>query len=259
MSGWHWQSWSDLPYLTCDLLKNWQHGFFTRQFSPRSPFELTQVLHPTAQGYRLKQVHGKEVLTPTETTNPTIIDPETGFAMADGLITDTANQGVWVASADCNPILIGCAKTGQVSAIHAGWRGTALKIVPHAIQRLIDHGSSLESLVVGIGPAIAGSVYQVSSHVGAEVCHTLFPDQEIDRVLDLAKDLPNPPILDDDHPDRVKLDVRRVNALQLLHMGLSTDQVSVSPHCTFQEGDRFFSYRRDKLKNVQWSGIVSNN
>ena len=34
---WQWQTWSGLPYLTCDLLADWQHGFFTRQFAPREP------------------------------------------------------------------------------------------------------------------------------------------------------------------------------------------------------------------------------
>ncbi|MGL4500733.1 MAG: peptidoglycan editing factor PgeF, partial [Planktothrix sp.] len=35
MHTWHWQTWDGLPYLTCSLLKDWQHGFFTRSFSPR--------------------------------------------------------------------------------------------------------------------------------------------------------------------------------------------------------------------------------
>ncbi len=32
-------------------------------------------------------------------------------------------QAVWVASADCTPVLIGDVKTGRVAALHAGWRG----------------------------------------------------------------------------------------------------------------------------------------
>jgi polyphenol oxidase len=51
--------------------------------------------------------------------------------------------------------------------------------------------------------------------------------------------------------------VRQVNALQLQQLGLSVEQISIAPHCTFQEPDHFFSYRREKLKKVQWSGIIS--
>jgi polyphenol oxidase len=40
-------------------------------------------------------------------------------------------------------------------------------------------------------------------------------------------------------------------------LGLGEAQVAISPHCTYQEPDQFFSYRRDHQKQVQWSGIVS--
>jgi copper oxidase (laccase) domain-containing protein len=45
--------------------------------------------------------------------------------------------------------------------------------------------------------------------------------------------------------------------LQLLHLGLSPEQVAIAPYCTYQTPEHFFSYRRERLKQVQWSGIVS--
>jgi len=45
--------------------------------------------------------------------------------------------------------------------------------------------------------------------------------------------------------------------LQLLRAGLNPDQVAIAPHCTYQEAERFFSYRRTGQNQVQWSGIVS--
>jgi copper oxidase (laccase) domain-containing protein len=77
-------------------------------------------------------------------------------------------------------------------------------------------------------------------------------------MVETLAQLPNSPILPDPHPGRVRLDVRRVNAIQLQQLGISPDRIAIAPHCTYQEPDRFFSYRRDKLKKVQWSGIVSN-
>ena len=49
----------------------------------------------------------------------------------------------------------------------------------------------------------------------------------------------------------------RVNALQLEQLGISEEQVTIAPHCTYQDSVNFFSYRREKLKKAQWSGIVS--
>lgn len=262
MHTWHWQTWNDLPYLTCSLLDSWPHGFFTQQFWSRPPAELTRVLHPTAPSYRLQQVHGNVVLTPGEVDAGTVAAPQT-YPSADGLVTEQAEQAVWVCSADCTPVLIGDVKTGQVSAIHAGWRGTSQKIVPQAIARLQAHGSRLQDLRIAMGPAIAGDVYQVSEQVAALVGATIVsiaptePNADVTQTLAILKALPHPPILDDPEPGRVRLNVRQVNALQLAQLGLGAEQVAIAPHCTFQDTVNFFSYRRSREKKAQWSGIVS--
>ncbi len=255
MHIWHWRTWEELPYLTCSLLEPWPHGFFTQQFWPRSPSELVAVLQPNAEVYLVRQVHGNIVLTPSE------IKCSTGDEdAADGLITEQALQAVWVASADCTPVLIADVQTGQVAAIHAGWRGTAAKIVPQAIARLQAQGSSLQDLRIGMGPAIAGEVYQVSTEVATQVGASIisYDLAEADEsILNRLYAMPNSPILVDSQPGRVRLDIRRVIALQLEQLGISPEQVAIAPNCTYQEPERFFSYRRDKLKKVQWSGIVS--
>ncbi|MGC1199804.1 MAG: laccase domain-containing protein, partial [Geitlerinemataceae cyanobacterium] len=77
--------------------------------------------------------------------------------------------------------------------------------------------------------------------------------------LDRLVALPNSPVLRDPEPDRVRLDIRACIALQLDRLGLSPEQISIAPHCTYQDSKNFFSYRRTGQKNVQWSGIVSGN
>lgn len=295
MHTWHWHTWQGLPYLTCSLLQDWQHGFFTQQFWTRSPADLVEVLHPTAEVYRVKQVHGNTVLSASE-IEP--VPPETAsnadqsesvasaneadrpaFRDADGLLTEQSDQAVWVCTADCTPVLIADETTGQVAAIHAGWRGTALKIVPQAIRRMQAQGSQIKNLRVAMGPAIAGEVYQVSAEVAAQVGATVVSEtiaagnfsklsnlesaetEAIDStaILDVLQQLPQSPIQPDPEPGRARLDVRRVNALQLEQLGLSPEQVSIAPYCTYQTPDLFFSYRRSSQKRVQWSGIVSRN
>ncbi len=262
MHTWHWHSWEELPYLTCSLLEPWEHGFFTSAFSPRSPSEIVAALQPDAQVYRVRQVHGNRVLTPSEIESATAVtnqgEPER--PPADGILTEQPQQAVWVCSADCTPVLIADEKTGQVAAVHAGWRGTASRIVPNAIARLLESGSRLQDLRIAMGPAIAGEVYQVSETVAAEVGASVVPPDTAvtaESSLDFLQQLPDSPILDDPKPGRVRLDVRRVNALQLEQLGIHPEQVAIAPHCTYQQPEHFFSYRRDKLKKVQWSGIVS--
>jgi polyphenol oxidase len=258
---WQWQTRSELPYLTCDLLSDWQHGFFTRQFAPREPHEITPILSATASTHRLKQVHGNIVLTPTEIATTTEVEVETGNALADGLLTEQPEQAVWVASADCNPILIANRHTGNVAAVHAGWRGTSLNIATVAVERLLAQGGSLTDIIVAIGPAIDGKVYQVTKQVGLEVCRSIAPNPlsgDLEADLTNLHAIPNSPLLPDEQAGRVRLDVRRVNQLQLEQLGVDPQQISIAPHCTYQEPEYFFSYRREKLKKIQWSGIVNN-
>ena len=108
-----------------------------------------------------------------------------------------------------------------------------------------------------MGPAIAGEVYQVDVQVAAQVGASIIPSDSPQEILDTLQWLPNPPILPDQEDGKVRLDVRRVNELQLERMGISGEQVAIAPHCTYQQPEHFFSYRRDKEKKVQWSGIVS--
>ncbi|WP_016950111.1 peptidoglycan editing factor PgeF [Anabaena sp. PCC 7108] len=256
MHTWHWHNWEGLPYLTCNLLELWPHGFFTQQFWPLPPHELTKVLQPDALAYRLQQVHGNTVLTPQE-VDIQLSTGENNLALADGLISEQPLQAVWVASADCTPVLIGDVKIGQVAALHAGWRGTAAKIVPQAIQRMQSQGSKLEDLRIAMGPAIAGEVYQVAVEVAAEIGNTIIPHNDPQKIITALHNLPDSPLFADPEPGKVRLDVRRVNALQLEQLGISVEQIAIAPYCTFQTPEHFFSYRREREKKVQWSGIVS--
>ncbi|MGB3786963.1 MAG: peptidoglycan editing factor PgeF [Phormidesmis sp.] len=278
MSIWTWQSLKSQgedqqsePFLTCALLPS-PHGFFTSRFYPQAPADLADLLSPDADVYRVKQVHSADVLLPSEIERAILLEkgsanaPElpqlpdgraVPFPLADGIVTERPNQMVWACSADCTPALISDVETGQVAAVHAGWRGTAQKILPAAIARLQSQGSQLENLRVALGPAIDGSVYQVGRNVAAEVGKSVAPGLDGADLIDHLMEVENPPLLSDEAEDKVRLDVRRINQMQLVQMGIEPEWIAIAPHCTYQEPDRFFSYRRTKEKKVQWSGIVS--
>ncbi len=257
MHTWYWRSWEGKPYLACSLLEAFPHGFFTQHFCPTPPEDLTVVLHPEALGYRLRQVHGNIVLTPSEIATEIENAGDSTLACADGLISEKPLQAVWVASADCTPVLIADAQTGQVAAVHAGWRGTAAKIVPQAIARLQAGGSKIPDLRIAMGPAIAGEVYQVTTETAAEVGASIIPHPEPQAIVEALHQLPKSPLFADPNPGKVRLDVRLVNALQMEMLGIAPEQIAIAPYCTYQTPENFFSYRREKLKKVQWSGIVS--
>jgi copper oxidase (laccase) domain-containing protein len=54
-----------------------------------------------------------------------------------------------------------------------------------------------------------------------------------------------------------RLDIRLAAKLQLERLGVPTAQIGSCPLCTASEPLLFHSWRRDQVKTVQWSGIVS--
>ena len=258
---WQWQNWKGHSYLTCNLLSNWQHGFFTKQFYPRTPEDLSSILQPNSVAYRVKQVHGNLVLTSEEIANAIQERNSTNsFPDGDAVLSNLEQQSVWVASADCTPLLIGDLVTGQVCAIHAGWRGTDQIIVSKAIARFLDFGSKTQNLRIAIGPAIAGSNYQVDESVAIKVGKTILADtngKTNSEILMELKKLPKTPIFEDPLPGKVRLDVPRVNQIQLELLNINPEFIAIAPFCTYHQSYRLFSYRRTGEKKVQWSGIIS--
>ena len=64
------------------------------------------------------------------------------------------------------------AKVSHRALLHAGWRGTAAKILREGVTALVtEAGSSMSSLVIHCGVSICGACYEV----GSEVAEALGP------------------------------------------------------------------------------------
>ncbi len=119
---------------------------------------------PDAEVARLEQVHGARVLTfeepPRERRNVLLGE-------GDAVITRQPNVLLAVASADCVPIVLADAATGWMAAVHAGWRGTALRILDAALDELAARGVAPRDLAAAFGPSIARDRYEVGPEVVA--------------------------------------------------------------------------------------------
>ena len=250
-TNWQWKTLNGLPYLTCNFLKQWNHGFLTRSFHPLSPEKIGRFFHSDVTNYQLKQVHSNLILSSNEIDKFSL---KNSALLGDGIISNKKKQALWVASADCVPILIGDCKTGYVAAIHAGWKGTAQRIVPEAIIRLQVWGSSLENLYIAIGPAINGRLYQVSRSVATKILVSLDNKSNLGKKL---KPLNNIPISFNQKRDKVYINIAQINQIQLEQLGVDKDKISIAPYCTYQSSSNFFSYRRTGARQVQWSLIIS--
>jgi polyphenol oxidase len=147
------------------------------------------------------------------------------FIEGDALLSNVSGVLVGVKTADCVPILLADAASGAVSAIHAGWRGTAENISAVALAELRTRwGIEPGNIRAAIGPSIGLCCYEV----GPEVAR---------RFSQWVADLEHP-------SEQQHLDLRRVNEIQLRAAGV--ENIWRSEECTFCGGDRFYSFRRER-------------
>ncbi|MFI5246895.1 MAG: polyphenol oxidase family protein [Gemmatimonadales bacterium] len=134
---------------------------------------------------------------------------------ADGHLAFASGVACVVTVADCVPVFI-AHPSGAVARLHAGWRGTAARIVEKGIARLIEHGLDAADLSVHLGPAICGRCYEVGPSVFEQLTGW--------------------------HTSRNRhVDLRALLAEQAREMGVR--RLSASPHCTRCDNGRFFSHR----------------
>jgi copper oxidase (laccase) domain-containing protein len=130
-----------------------------------------------------------------------------------------------------------------------------------AIEQLEKMGSRRSELLVALGPAVSGSNYQVQRQVSIQIAlglglaHQYPGPVSPERALE---ELRSCDALQEDHqPGHDRLDIRAAARYQLELHGIPASQIALCPLCTLAEPLLFHSWRRDQVKAVQWSGIVS--
>ena len=280
--GWTWVGCYGGYYLQADLLADFEHGFFTRQWQGRGPEQLAGYVSAGVSVHRTRQIHSARVLPASQAS----AEP---WPEADGLVSDGGGQSLWACGADCTPVLLADPVRGAVAACHAGWRGVAGRILIAAVEALERGGSRRRDLRAALGPAISGERYQVQREVSGQVARALLAADSAPPAAPAPERstsaLPSPPpppaavpppgpaadasaaalaelracgaLREDPEPGHDRLDIRAAARRQLELAGLRPEQLAVCPLCTAAEPLLFHSWRRDQVKAVQWSAIVS--
>jgi polyphenol oxidase len=186
---------------------------------------------------------------------------------ADALITDTAGLLLGVQTADCVPLLLADTRNRVVAAIHAGWRGTLARIAVKTLGRMsMEFGTRPRNVVAALGPAIAGSCYEVGPEV-AQAFAAQFPaasewfDGPFEQLAHGEEPLWLPwlTMMPPGHvppPPRVQLDLRASNRWQLIDAGVPEKQIAVNDLCAACRTDLLFSYRREGAKTGRLMAVI---
>lgn len=176
---------------------------------------------PAQPGW-LKQVHSARVvdLHKVDFHKPDA-DPE-----ADASFTRQTGQICAVLTADCLPVLF-CDRAGSVvAAAHAGWRGLADGVLEATVTAMqVPPGEVLAWMGAAIGPQ--------AFEVGDEVRQAF-----VARHTDASAAFVPQPL-----PGKWLADIYQLARIRLKQVGVQA--IYGGGHCTYQETDSFYSYRRD--------------
>ena len=101
------------------------------------------------------QIHEKHIFKVNRNDCGKGIVKESDIKGVDGLITNKKNIPLVTYYADCVPLLFVDPISKSIANVHAGWRGTILKISQETVDELNqEYGSKSENILVGIGPSI---------------------------------------------------------------------------------------------------------
>jgi YfiH family protein len=231
-----------LEILTADILGETRHGFFTRKGGASSGVfkglncgagssdqseavainrahvaKAMQVSVDNLLG--VHQIHSADVIT--------VATPNTDRPKADALVTATPGIALSVLSADCQPVLFADAQAGVIGAAHAGWKGALDGVLDNTVAAMIALGATRENITAAIGPCISQRAYEV----GPEFMDS-FTDEDPENARFFAGGA----------GDRLQFDLPAFGLKCLRATGIA--QCEWTRHCTYNDPDRFYSYRR---------------
>ena len=156
----------------------------------------------------------------------------------DALITSVRKRFVAVTFAGCPPVfLAGLTEIGGedpvVGAVHSGFMGISLNIVPNAIKEMRETKKVKveETLEVVVGPGICGEHYEF----GTALAYKLFAKYPA-QIREIRG------------TDKCWLDLPGIIRIQAIDAGVSPKRISISSYCTWNDNAFLFDARRENMR-----------
>lgn len=167
-----------------------------------------------------KQIHSDQIR---------VVSEPGGAEGYDALVTNRPGILLAVSVADCTPILIFDVKNKAVAAIHAGWPGTAARLVEKTLRRMsVEFGTKGTDCYAWVGTCIDECSFEVGEEVAVQF-DAAFKRFEAGR-------------------GKFMVDLKKANAAQLLAFGVPENQIETSPWSTVLNNEDYFSHRKEKGK-----------
>jgi len=217
----------------CTHNYDWRNGVYPEAAGDRRAV-LENLGVANRQLAMVNQVHG---------TNCVIIEeaPLLGDEIdADGHVTTNKNIILAIKTADCVPVLFHDSTNGVIGACHAGWRGALAGITISTVQKMIESGAQIANIEAIIGPCIQ----QVSYEVDDNFYKNFLAEDDKNKTF----------FIESSRAGHYMFDLPGYVIKKLQADGIKN--IFNSSIDTYKEKDKFFSYRRNTLKNKKLDGYV---
>lgn len=162
------------------------------------------------------------------------------FEDTDGFASNVKGITLMTFYADCTPLFFYDPMEKVVAVAHSGWKGTAKKIGEKMIDFLVSqYGCSTENILVGIGPSISKSAFEVSANFMEE-----FKDREFFENY-----------MNEDQ-GRYTFDIESSIRDLLIKRGILEKNIALSGLCTYNQSELFFSHRKIGEESGRMSGFI---
>ncbi|WP_227671211.1 polyphenol oxidase family protein [Psychrobacter pulmonis] len=198
---------------------------------------LTAINEQLAAGQRapinslhwLNQVHGQQIYDVDATA--LLMRP----LDADAMVSQQADLGLAIMTADCVPIVLYQPATGQIAAIHAGWQGLACGVIKATAERFDDD----KPITAWIGVCISQENYEVGSQVRNKLLAGCIDNKALSSQH--LESFEQRYVLAS-VADKIKLNLPKLAADQLSAAGITVSNQSEIP-CSYADS-HYYSYRR---------------
>jgi YfiH family protein len=242
----HLQQWENLRHGVTQKDPTLGHLGSLALHTGEEPKEIIHNRHHVATALNLDDTWHFVVANQTHSSNVTVINEaktkgwqhsEDSIENTDAMVTNLTHTMLTVLTADCVPILLFDPIQNAIGVVHAGWRGTQANIVAKTIQTMQkEFDSNTKDIMVGVGPSIGKCCYEVGEEVA-----THFKEYKSAIVQEGSK---------------YKIDLPKINQIQLIDAGVKKEQITLSHICTSCEVEKFFSYRKEQGCSGRFMSLI---
>ena len=153
----------------------------------------------------------------------------------DGVFSTNPNLVCSIQVADCMPVYFAHQTEPVFGLVHAGWQGLVNGIFSDSGTVLKHHDQVLPDFEIVIGPSIQNCCFEVSDDVVNQF-DTSFVEEKKNG--------------------KYRVDLQGLALDRLGRSGFIKDKIQILPDCTFCQGQRYHSYRRNGKKAGRMIGLL---